>query len=91
METSFRTTVERSASRVWKLCTTVASDVLLLAALARAEGDGIAEAVELLRVEREHGDAALQQGVHLRTVRLLDGGCGLAFWAVPEDPVGHLG
>ena len=28
METSFRTTVERSASRVWKLCTGVASGVL---------------------------------------------------------------
>ena len=59
--------------------------------LGSGRREPVAEAVELLGVEREHGDAALQQGVHLRAVRLLDGGGGPAFGAVPEDPVGHPG
>ena len=59
--------------------------------LGSGRREPVAEAVELLGVEREYGDAALQQGVHLRAVRLLDGGGGPAFGAAPEDPVGHLG
>ena len=42
--------------------------------LGSGRGEAVAEAVELLGVEREHGDAALQQGVRLRAARLLDGG-----------------
>ena len=59
--------------------------------LGSGGGEPVAEAVELLGVERERRDAALEKGVRLRAVRLLDGGGGLAFGAVPEDPVGHLG
>ena len=42
IETSFSATVERSASRVWKLCTAVSSGARFCAALARAEGEGLA-------------------------------------------------
>ena len=37
--------------------------------LGSGRREPVAEAVELLGVEREHGDAALRQGVHLRAVR----------------------
>ena len=44
METSFRTTVERSASKARKLCTAVLSGARFRAALLRAEGEGKREA-----------------------------------------------
>jgi len=42
MKTSFRATVERSVSRMWKLCTAVLSGVLLRVALPRVEGKSFA-------------------------------------------------
>ena len=62
METSFSTTVERSASRVWKLCTAVASGVLMLAALARAEGDGLAGSTGEARRARRRPDPPRRTG-----------------------------
>ena len=63
METSFRTTVKRSASRVWKLCTAVAS---------RASGSGVDQGAaplgEPARVAGEVGDGLLADALSLAPV-----------------------
>src|SRR3712207_800328 len=49
--------------------------------LRPSQADAVAQTLKLLGIDRVHGEAAVQQGIHDRPVRHLDGHCDSAWLA----------